>query len=58
MPGSPTERDLLGRAVAGDEAAFAALIEPYRRTVFRHCYRMLGSGADAQDAAQDAFVRA
>jgi RNA polymerase sigma-70 factor (ECF subfamily) len=58
MPGSPVEGDLLGRAVAGDEAAFAALIEQYRRPVFRHCYRMLGSGADAEDATQDALVRA
>jgi RNA polymerase sigma-70 factor (ECF subfamily) len=58
MPVLPPGRDLLDRAVAGDEAAFAELIAPYQRTVFRHCYRMLGSGADAEDAAQDALVRA
>jgi RNA polymerase sigma-70 factor (ECF subfamily) len=44
--------------VAGDEAAFAELIAPHQRAVFRHCYRMLGSGADAEDAAQDALLRA
>src|SRR5258708_39182171 len=44
---------LLARAVAGDDGAFAALVEPYQRPVFRHCYRMLGSGADAEDATPD-----
>jgi RNA polymerase sigma-70 factor, ECF subfamily len=53
-----TDPGLLARAVAGDEDAFAALIEPYQRPVFRHCYRMLGSGADAQDATQDTLERA
>src|ERR1700731_4140018 len=49
---------LLAQAVAGDDAAFAALVEPYQRPVFRHCYRMLGSGADAEDATQDTLERA
>ncbi len=49
---------LLARAVAGDDGAFAALVEPYQRPVFRHCYRMLGSGADAEDATQDTLERA
>jgi RNA polymerase sigma-70 factor (TIGR02960 family) len=49
---------LLARAVAGDDAAFAGLVEPYQRPVFRHCYRMLGSGADAEDATQDTLERA
>src|SRR5215475_7653614 len=53
-----TGRDLLARAVAGDDTAFAALIEPNRLAVFRHCYRMLGSGADAEDATQDTLERA
>jgi RNA polymerase sigma-70 factor, ECF subfamily len=49
---------LLALAVAGDDSAFAALVTPYRRPVFRHCYRMLGSGLDAEDAMQDALERA
>jgi RNA polymerase sigma factor (sigma-70 family) len=57
MPG-PTDPDLLARAAAGDDAAFAALVGPHLRAVFRHCYRMLGSGADAEDAAQDTLERA
>lgn len=54
----PAETALLARAVAGDGAAFAALTGPHRRAVFRHCYRMLGSGADAEDASQDTLERA
>jgi RNA polymerase sigma-70 factor, ECF subfamily len=50
--------DLLARAAAGDETAFAALVQPQQRPVFRHCYRMLGSGADAEDAVQDTLERA
>jgi RNA polymerase sigma-70 factor (ECF subfamily) len=57
MP-DPTSPDLLARAVTGDDAAFAELVGPHQRAVFRHCYRMLGSGADAEDAAQDTLERA
>lgn len=53
-----TETALVARAVAGDGTAFAALASPHRRAVFRHCYRMLGSGADAEDATQDTLERA
>jgi len=53
-----TDHDLLARAVAGDDTAFATLVDPYQRAVFRHCYRMLGSGADAEDATQDTLERA
>jgi RNA polymerase sigma-70 factor (ECF subfamily) len=55
---APADDHLLALAVAGDDSAFAALITPYRRPVFRHCYRMLGSGLDAEDAVQDALERA
>jgi RNA polymerase sigma-70 factor (TIGR02960 family) len=54
----PTEPALLARAAAGDGAAFAALAGPYQRAVFRQCYRMLGSGADAEDATQETLERA
>ena len=50
--------DLLARAVAGDDTAFAGLVRCYERPVFRHCYRMLGSGPDAEDAVQDTLERA
>ncbi len=49
---------LLARAVAGDDTAFATLVRPHERPVFRHCYRMLGSGPDAEDAVQDTLERA
>ena len=54
----PSDPGLIKRAVAGDEVAFAALVGPHQRAVFRHCYRMLGSGADAEDAIQDTLERA
>ena len=57
MPGL-TDAGLLARAAAGDDTAFAALVGPHQRAVFRHCYRMLGSGADAEDATQDTLERA
>ena len=55
---APADSALLTRAAAGDEMAFAALVEPHQRAVFRHCYRMLGSGTDAEDATQDTLERA
>jgi RNA polymerase sigma-70 factor (TIGR02960 family) len=50
--------DLIARARAGDDEAFRQLVEPHRRELQVHCYRILGSAQDAEDALQETLLAA
>jgi len=56
-PGQP-EAELLARAQGGDGEAFGQLTSLYQRELQVHCYRILGSVADAEDALQETLVAA
>jgi RNA polymerase sigma-70 factor, ECF subfamily len=49
---------VVAAATAGDEAAFAAIVDRHRRELQVHCYRMLGSFEDSEDLVQETFLRA
>ena len=55
---SDDEELWIARARQGDGCAFTQLVEAYQRPVFNLCYRMLGDPAEAEDAAQETFIRA
>jgi RNA polymerase sigma-70 factor (ECF subfamily) len=58
IPPSAGEEALLDRARSGDDDAFRELVEPHRTRLHAHCYQILASVPDAEDALQDALLRA
>ena len=54
----PAESEWLQQAIKGDDLAFSRLVEAYQRPVYNLCYRMMGNANDAEDAAQETFIRA
>ena len=59
MEGRPLqESELVERAKQGDEAAYGDLVQAYQGIAFRTAYLIAGSAADAEDAAQEGFVKA
>ena len=52
------ERDLITAAADGDDDAFSEIVDRYQRPVYNLCYRLLGNHGDAEDASQEAFMKA
>jgi RNA polymerase sigma-70 factor, ECF subfamily len=52
------EAEWVRRAYAGDDEAFSCLVEAYQTPIYNLCYRMLGGVEEAEDAAQETFLRA
>lgn len=55
---SDNEALWINQALHGDDHAFGFLVERYQKPVYSLCYRMLGNSRDAEDAAQESFIRA
>ena len=54
----PEEAKWVALAKQGDQTAFTNIVESYQRPIYNLCYRMLGSTGEAEDAAQESFIRA
>ena len=52
------EKALIGQILAGDQDAFARLVQAYQKPVYNLCLRMVSNPTDAEDLAQEAFVKA
>ncbi len=57
MPDMPVDSELIARAAAGDAGAFQALVERHRSMVYRVAYQFAGNHHDAEDIAQDVFIK-
>lgn len=54
----PSDHQLVLRALQGDTQAYGHIVQRYQNSVFNVCYRMMGERRDAEDQAQEAFIRA
>jgi RNA polymerase sigma-70 factor (ECF subfamily) len=55
---NPTDAELVDACLAGNRAAFDAIVDRHRRHVYQLCYRFVGNHEDASDLSQDVFIRA